>query len=239
MSGTIAKPVSSQELRSILTALVGGLPEPRVTMANTALLVIDMQYMDAHPDYGLGARAKGLGFSEFMDYYWRRVSELVVPNIQRLLGAARKAGLEVVHTRVAAQCRDGRDSSRRQKAFGLTTPRDTIDAEFLPEVAPEGDELVVDKSTSSIFNSTNIDRLLRNMGIENLIITGVSTNGCVESSTRSAAEHDYGTIIVEDATATYAPELQEYSIISMSYKDAVIKSTEEVVRLISSLAPRR
>ena len=104
-----------------------------------------------------------------------------------------------------------------------------------PEVAPQGDELVVSKVTSSVFNSTNIDRLLRNLGIRNLIIAGVVTNGCVESTTRSAAELDYGTIVVEDATAAMAPQLHEHSILSMSYKDAVIKSTDEVVKLLEDL----
>ena len=106
----------------------------------------------------------------------------------------------------------------RYKALGLRTPRDTKEAEILPELAPEGDELVISKVTSSAFHSTNIDRLLRNLGIRNLIITGVVTNGCVESTARSAAEYDYGTIVVEDATAAMAPQLHEHSILSMSYK---------------------
>jgi nicotinamidase-related amidase len=74
------------------------------------------------------------------------------------------------------------------------------------------------------------------MGIKNLIIMGVVTNGCVESSTRSAAELDYGTIVVEDATAAMAPQLHEHSIISMSYKDAYIMSSDEVVKKLEALA---
>ena len=101
--------------------------------------------------------------------------------------------------------------------------------------AGEGDEIVISKMTSSVFNSTNIDRLLRNMGIKNLIIMGLVTNGCVESSTRSAAELDYVTIVVEDATAAMAPQLHEHSILSMSYKDAVIRSADEVVIALETL----
>ena len=62
------------------------------------------------------------------------------------------------------------------------------------------------------------------------------TNGCVESSTRSAAELDYGTIVVEDATAAMAPQLHEHSILSMSYKDATIRSSDEVVKALEALA---
>ena len=235
MSETSVRALSNQELGQMLETLFGRLPEPQLTKESTALLVIDVQYMDAHPDYGLGARAKELGLDSFLDYYWSRLGELVVPNIQHLLATARRAGVEVIHARVASQTHDGRDSTLRYKTLGIRTPRDTQDAQFIPEVAPQGDELVISKVTSSVFNSTNIDRTLRNLGIHNLIIAGVVTNGCVESTTRSAAEHDYGTILVEDATAAMAPQLHEHSILSMSYKDAVIKSTAEVVKLLEAL----
>ena len=227
--------MSNDELQNMLITLFGELPEPQLTKDNTALLCIDVQYMDAHPDYGLGARAKALGLQDKLDYYWSRLDELVLPNMQRVLAAARQAGVEVIHVRVASQTEDGRDSTLRYKALGLKTPRDTKDAQILPEVAPREDELVISKVTSSVFNSTNIDRLLRNMGINNLIIMGVVTNGCVESSTRSAAELDYGTIVVEDATAAMAPQLHEHSILSMSYKDAAIKSADEVVNALEAL----
>ena len=235
MAETPVSTVSNQELQKMLQALFGSLPEPQLTRENTALLVIDVQYMDAHPDYGLGARAKELGLDSAQGYYWSRLGEMVVPNIQTLLATARKAGIEVIHVRVASQTSDGRDSTLRYKAMGLRTPRDSKDAQFLPEVAPQGDELVVSKVTSSVFNSTNIDKILRNMSIRNLIITGVVTNGCIESSTRSAAEYDYGTIVVEDATAAMAHQLHEHSILSMRYKDAVIKSTDEVVKILEDL----
>ena len=236
MANTTSDRMSNEELQDLLITLFGKLPEPEMTRDNTALLCIDVQYVDAHPDYGLGARARDLGLNDKLSYFWSRIDEMVLPNMQRVMAAARKIGVEVVHVRVASQTADGRDSTLRYKALGLKTPRDTVEAQFLPEVAPGEDELVVSKVTSSVFNSTNIDRLLRNMGIKNLIIMGVVTNGCVESSTRSAAELDYGTIVVEDATAAMAPQLHEHSIISMSYKDAYIMSSDEVVKKLEALA---
>lgn len=227
--------MSTDELQTMLVTLFGELPEPQLSRDSTALLCIDVQYMDAHPDYGLGARAKALGLQDKLGYYWSRLDELVLPNMQRVLAAAREAGIEVIHVRVASQTADGRDSTLRYKSLGLKTPRDTKEAQILPEVAPLDDEMVISKVTSSVFNSTNIDRVLRNLGIKNLIIMGVVTNGCVESSTRSAAELDYGTIVVEDATAAMAAQLHEHSILSMSYKDAVIKSSDQVVFALESL----
>ena len=227
--------MSNDELQQMLITLFGELPEPQLARDNPALLCIDVQYMDARPDYGLGARAKAWGLQDKLSYYWSRLDELVLPNMQRVLAAAREAGIEVIHVRVASQTADGRDSTLRYKSLGLKTPRDTKEAQILPEVAPLDDEMVISKVTSSVFNSTNIDRVLRNLGIKNLIIMGVVTNGCVESSTRCAAELDYGTIVVVDATAAMAAQLHEHSILSMSYKDAVIKSSDQVVFALASL----
>jgi len=228
--------LSDGELQQKLWALFGKPAMPTLARADTALLCIDLQYVDAHPDHGLGAIAKRLGIDDFLGYYWTQVRDLVLPNVRRLQATARAKGLEVIHVRVAGNTADGRDTTRRYLAMGLRTPRDTKEAQFLPEVAPQGDELVLNKLTSSAFNSTVLDRLLRNMGIRNLIIVGVVTNGCVESTTRSAAELDYGTIIVSDATAAMAPQLHEHALLSMSYKDAAIATTDEVVRMIESLS---
>jgi len=227
--------MSNQELLEKLWALFGRVREPKLTKETTALLCIDLQYVDAHPDFGIGAKARALNIGDFLSYYWFQLEDVVIPNVQRLQAASRRKGIELIHLRVAATTADGRDTTLRYKAMGLVVPRDTKEAQFLPEVGPQGDELVISKVTSSAFNSTNIDRLLRNLGIRNLIITGVVTNGCVESTTRSAAELDYGTIVVSDATAAMAPQLHEHSLLSMSYKDAAIKTTEEVIAILEAI----
>ena len=235
MVGTAARAISNEELCEMLPKILGRLPEPRLTRENAALVIIDMQYMCAHRDYGVGAKAKQHGW-DGRDSFYIRLGELVVPNIQRLLATARKAGVEVIHVRIAAQTRDGRDSSMPFKARGNTCPWDSMDAQILPEVAPQGDEIVISKTTSSVFNSTNFDRLLRNLGISNLIVAGVTTNGCVESSTRGAYEHDYGAIVVEDATGAIVPQLHENAVLNMKHQQiAFFKSTEEVVKLMEDL----
>ena len=226
---------NNEELKNKLIALAPVVREPKLTRANTALLVIDVQYMDAHPDFGMGARAKEMGLTDVVEYYFDRLENLAIPNIQRLQATARRKGVELIHIRVASATKDGRDASARLRAGGFETPSHTKEAEILPEVGPQEGELVVSKTTESVFNSTNIDRMLRNMGISNLIITGVVTNGCVEGTTRGAAENDYGTILVEDATATFAPQLQEHAVLSMSLKDAMIRSTDEVIQAMESL----
>ena len=235
MVDTTVRTVSSEELNQMLPTVLGWIPEPELALDTTALVIIDMQYACAHPDYGVGAKAKEHGW-DGLDSFWARLDELVLPNLQSLLATARKVGIEIIHVRIASMTRDGRDSSARMKAYDIPGTRGSKDAEFLPEVVPQGDELVVDKSTSSVFNSTNIDRLLRNLGIRNLIVTGCTTNGCVESSTRSAYEHDYGVILVEDATAAIVPQLHENAVLNMKHQQiAFFKSTGEVIKLLEAL----
>jgi len=62
------------------------------------------------------------------------------------------------------------------------------EAAFIPEVVPQGDEVVIAKISSSPFNSTNIDFVLRNLGVVHIVLAGVMTNGCVESTARDAAD---------------------------------------------------
>ena len=229
------KKISDEELKRTLWELIGGVHEPELTRANTALLIIDVQYMCADRDFGMGAKADKLGGMEFINYYFDRLKYVTIPNIRRLQATARKMGVEVVHVRIASSTNDGRDNSLRWKWRGRPTPIGSKEAQILPEVEPQGDELVFSKVTESVFNSTNIHRTLQNMGIANLIIVGVVTNGCVEGATRSASDLDYGTILVEDATAAFAPQLQDNAVLSMGHKDAVIKSTDEVIKALEAL----
>ena len=111
-------------------------------------------------------------------------------------------------------------------------PKET---EILSQVAPQGDEIVLSKTTCGAFYSTNIDQVLRSLGIRDVIVAGVVTNVCVDATVQGASEHDYGVVVVEDATAAHAPQLHQHSIFTMSYRDATIKTTQEVVQLLDAL----
>ena len=76
MADTTSDRMSNEELQDLLITLFGRLPEPDLTKDNTALLCIDVQYMDAHPDYGLGARAQELGLNDKLSYFWSRIDEV-------------------------------------------------------------------------------------------------------------------------------------------------------------------
>ena len=211
------------------------LPEPELRPENTALLVIDMQYGDAHRDYGLLKRMQERGDGPGMEYYVNRLEELVVPNIRRLLEACREVGVEVIHTRIQSLTQDGRDRSLEHKNLGIHHPPGSKDAEILDEVAPQGDEIVITKTCGGVFNGTNIEYVLRNIGIRNLIIVGVVASGCVEVAVRDAADRSFEVILPEDATATWSPEMHRAAMWAMDEIYGKVKSTDEVLASLRAL----
>jgi nicotinamidase-related amidase len=186
-----------------------------VDWERTALLIIDVQNYLANPEVGLGKLCKEHA-PRIATYYLPRVSESVIPNIRRLQDAFRDAGKEVIFTRHGALLRDGRDMiARRQRrdtdALDTTGKpamwsRGTFEHEIVDQLKPLPHELVIDKNASSPFNGTGIDQLLRNLGIETLIVTGAATDMCVETTSRDAADRGYNVIVIEDAVVTFLPE---------------------------------
>ncbi len=178
---------------------------------DTALLVVDLQYFDAHPDWGEGLTARQKGVEHLFAPMFDEVRR-ILPEVARLLEVARSRNLEVIHVRVAERTADSRDVGRKQRVRGLFVARDSKEAEFLPEVAPVGDELVISKSSSGVFPWTNLDMLLRAMGIRHLVLTGISTGGCVESAVRDAADMGYLVTVIEDACADSSPGAHEAAL---------------------------
>lgn len=208
------------------------LPEP-VLDRTAALLVVDVQYLDAHAEYGLGHRAIERGVS--LEYYLTRL-RTIIPNIGRLQKAFRANGMEVVHARIMSMTRDGRDRSSEHKALDIHAAPGSKDAEFLPDVAPVGDELVFSKTAGGVFNSTNIHYVLTNLGIRTLVVCGVSTAGCVEGAVRAARDLGYQVIVVEDACGAWTAEMHAASVHVMREVFAKIKSTEELVASLGGVA---
>jgi nicotinamidase-related amidase len=199
---------------------------------------VDLQRHETESEQGVGRRARERGLEAFLAEYYARVHDVVLPNVVRLQAAFREQRIEVIHIRVAAATADGRDNTRRYKRMGAASAAGGTGTEFAAGVGPIDDELVINKLTSSPFNSTNIDRVLRNLGVSNVVVVGLVTNGCVESTARSAAELDYDVAVVADATAAMAPQLHDASLLNMSYKDAAIVSTDYVLRRLRARLPR-
>jgi nicotinamidase-related amidase len=209
------------------------LADPALRAGDSALLVIDMQYADAHPDHGILKYRREHGFTNGLDDLTRQLS-LVVPNIQRLQVACRSGGIEVLFTRIRSLTLDGRDRSLAHKELGHMFPPGSKDAEILDELAPVGDEMVFDKTTGSVFNSTNIHYVLQNLGIHTLVMVGVMTGGCVESAARDAKDLGYRVIVVDDACATWTHEMHAFALRVMGEVFAKIKTTDQVLAALAA-----
>ena len=177
--------------------------EGPVDTARTTLLFNDVQNYCATRG---GGEYKDLLPAELdakYGYYFHELESKVVPNMQRLQSACRKAGIEVMYTVIESLTKDGRDRSLDYKISGLHVPRGSWDARVIDAIKPGEDEIVIPKTSSSAFISTNIDYVLRNLGTRYLVISGVLTDQCVESAVRDACDLGYLVTIVTDACAAY------------------------------------
>lgn len=174
----------------------------------TALVIIDMNYVDCHPDYGLGRKLKELKGVD-AEYYFDRVENLVIPNLQKLTDACRKNGVKVIYSVVGYKNPDMSDLVKplRNPRLGLekSTPGNK-EFEVREEVKPQPGDAVMTKPCSGFFAGTNIDQKLKNMGIDTLIVTGVVTDGCVYNTAVPAADRGYNVMVIDDATATVSQE---------------------------------
>jgi len=194
-----------------------GAPEPEdldLKPEETAMLCIDVQ------NYGMVPKEDPLEQSRWQPFF-ERMNNTVIPNIRALQDSCRARGMDVIHARIACLLEDGRDRSLSQKMPGwnnLLMPTSTEESQIVSELAPLPGEIVVTKTTDSALTGTNLRLVLSNMGIRNLVVTGIYTDQCVSSTVRSLADESFQ-VVVEDCCAAGTDELhrRELEIINMIY----------------------
>ncbi len=159
-----------------------------IVRARAALLVIDVQNGSCNPTLATG-----------QPEFHAAATTRVIPNIARLLGAFRAARLEVIHTVIENLTADGRDRSLDYKLSNFFYAKGSWEAQPLPEVSPVGDEILLPKTSSSVFNSTMLDYLLRNIGIEDVFVAGFLTDQCVDHAVKDGADRGFYMTCVHDA----------------------------------------
>lgn len=204
----------------------------------TALAIIDMQYASADRGTGFGRWLAEQGRADEGAYRFDRIERLLVPNIARLLAFFREHDLHRVFVRLGAQlegCADLIPHIRELEAdFGNVQGRREYD--FLDELAPLPGELVVTKLSASAFTSSNIDALLRNLGVRSLVFTGVSTSQCVDLTARDAADRGYVCTIVEDAVAEDRPDYHNWTLEQFQRLFGHVRTTDEVLADVEARA---
>lgn len=178
----------------------------------SALLFIDVQNFSAHRQGGEFKDLNAETFEAHYGWFFTELERRVLPNMQALQRAARDAGIEVMYTTIESLTLDGRDRSLDYKITGFNVPKGSWDGKVLDQIAPGDDEIVLPKSSSSVFVSTHIDYILRNLGVRQLVLSGLLTDQCVESAIRDACDLGYLVTLVTDACLTYTQERHDNSL---------------------------
>jgi len=183
-----------------------------IEAAQTTLLFVDVQKYNCTWEGGeyahLGAAEKAERFS----YFFQNLNDVALPNMVLLQQACRRGGIEVTYTLIESLTADGRDRSLDYKITGFNVPRGSPDAQMVDALAPADDEILFPKTSSSVFISTNIDYVLRNLGTRYLIIAGCLTDQCVDSAVRDACDLGYLVTVPTDACATLSRERHDWSL---------------------------
>ena len=173
----------------------------RLTAAKTCVLVVDAQMSEAPAE----TRAAKPAYAE-------AVEDRALPAIKRLIDAARPRGVEIVYTVIESLTKNGRDRSLDHKLSGIHVPKGHPHAEMLPGIEPAEDDIVLPKTSSGVFNSTNCAYVLRNLGVENVIVCGFVTDQCVDMAVRDGADLGFYMICAADACATHSAERHETAL---------------------------
>jgi biuret amidohydrolase len=198
--------------------------------------VVDLQNYDAHPDHGLGPILRDLD-ADAAAYFYARVAEVVVPNVRRLLHAFRARGERVIYCQSGALLADGADlfPRRRIRFLGAADGRRTIfhrgepEYSILEAVRPYPADIVLHKNTVSAFNSSSLDQILRGMDVRSLVVTGVVTDGCVDSTARDASDLGYDCAVVEDGCAAWSAAWHDAALQAFERYFGLVAGTHDVV----------
>lgn len=211
--------------------------EVEVEPESTALLFVDVQKYNCTWEGGEYAHLDAAQKQERYGYFFRRLRDTALPSMIALQRACRRGRIEVMYTVIESMTGDGRDRSLDYKISGFNVPKGSPDAKVVDELAPESDEMVFPKTSSSVFISTNIDYVLRNLGIRYLIIAGCLTDQCVDSAVRDACDLGYLVTVPVDACATLSAERHEWSLRNnrgYCRQIATAQLIEEIDRLVTS-----
>ncbi|MBI2935181.1 MAG: cysteine hydrolase [Chloroflexi bacterium] len=196
-----------------------GLPDLEIDPGRTALLVVDMSNQQ------------------------QPTITKALPNTVKLRDFFRQSGLPVIYLLVGSLLPDGRDGNikrrltwmRKAGAPPFSCPKGSREYQLREELTPLANEPVIDKNTSGAFNSSNLDTYLRAFEVQNLVVAGIATSHCVESTARDAADRGYNVILVDDACADSDETRHQVTVTTFARLFGAVKTTEETITDISRL----
>ncbi|MCG8358484.1 MAG: cysteine hydrolase, partial [Kiloniellales bacterium] len=162
----------------------------RLEVSKAALVVVDLQYASGSRHHGPGRHLEAQGRLAEAAYRFDRIEQLVLPNTARLLDGFRQVGARVIYLTLGSELSDYADAPLALRGFFEATNNHagTREHEIVEAIAPRPGEPVVNKTTQGAFASPGMNSLLRSLGAEQLVMVGVSTNNCVETTAREAVD---------------------------------------------------
>jgi ureidoacrylate peracid hydrolase len=196
-----------------------------------ALIVVDVQNDFVSPEGSAGKRGDDVGAAMAM-----------IPNLTGLIGQARKVGLTVVYIRTTHS--DWTDTPswiyRTSQKSGLSTCREgTWGAEFYDGIAPLPSERVVIKHRYSAFINTDLNTVLKARGIQSILVCGVATNVCVETTARDGYMYDYYVTMIDDCSAAYDAKLHLSTLENIRRHFGLVASSQQIIESWSGLPVKR
>lgn len=210
----------------------------QVEAGRYALIIVDMQNYWANPQRGVCAELAAAGDRSATRYFVRQLGQITA-KLRILAQTSRSAGGHVVYTRVRSFMRNGSDMSVYYRALGVRVPVGSHDANIVAPLRPSSRDIIISKPGSGAFFGTALDPSLRNLGVELLVIGGVMTDGCVESTVREAADRSFRIVVASDACATWSEQTHHFSLRSMGTRYADIRTTAEIVTVLKRLVRQR
>jgi biuret amidohydrolase len=205
---------------------------------NTALLVVDMQIDFCGP----GGYIDRMG----CDINLTRVA---IEPIRRVLALLRERGFYILHTREGhrpdlSDLQANKHWRSRQMGVGIGEPgpcgrflvRGEPGWEIIPELTPLPGEPIIDKPGKGAFFATDIDLLLRDRGIQNLVLTGITTDVCVHSTLREANDRGYECLLLEDCCGATVKENHDAAIRTIKIGGGIFGTVSDSQRLLAALA---
>jgi nicotinamidase-related amidase len=208
----------------------------------TVLLVIDMQKYQVEREWAvykiMDANSPGL-----LEYFVEEVQKKVVPNLQKLIQFCHEMKIPVIYTKFSSFRVDGSDlpkpiqtQNKMAKEFMGLVPYPHIadpSSEIIDDLKVEKEDVILQKNTSGVFISTRLDSYLKNMGVETVLVCGVVTNFCVESSAREAADYGFQVVMLDDCCAAWSPELQQAALKTFELLYGYVMSFEKVIKKLT------
>ena len=216
-------------------------PQPiSVDLDRTALIIIDMQRDFLEPG----------GFGETLGNDVSRLQAAVAP-CKAVLDAARKAGMLVIHTREGhrpdlsdappAKVERGAPSKRIGDAgpMGRILVRGEPGHDIVAALYPAAGEPVIDKPGKGAFYETDLESMLKNRGIENLLVCGVTTEVCVNTTVREANDRGYRCVVLGDCCASYFPEFHEMGLKMIKAQGGIFGWVSDSANVLAALGRAR